>query len=283
MAIQVLSEHACFGGVQGFYQHDSASCAGPMRFSVYRPPQAATGSLPVLFYLAGLTCNEETFAIKAGAQRMAAELGLMLVAPDTSPRDTGFPGATGDWEFGEGAGFYLDATEAPWSRRFRMESYVSQELPQLIAEEFNADLERCGIFGHSMGGHGALTLALKHPLRFRSVSAFAPIVAPIEVPWGQKALPRYLGEDRRAWWRHDACALIAEGAFASEILIDQGLADKFLTTQLQPERFEAACATVGQSLRLRRHADYDHGYYFIQSFVADHLRHHWQALGGALR
>ena len=283
MAIQVLSEHACFGGVQGFYQHDSASCAGPMRFSVYRPPQSAPGAVPVLFYLAGLTCNEETFAIKAGAQRVAAELGLMLVAPDTSPRDTGFDGATGDWEFGEGAGFYLDATEAPWSARFRMDSYVSQELPQLIAAEFNADLARCGIFGHSMGGHGALTLALKHPQRFRSVSAFAPIVAPTEVPWGQKALPRYLGENRDAWRQHDACALIAQAPFAGEILIDQGLSDKFLSSQLQPERFEAACAQAGQALTLRRHAGYDHGYYFIQSFVADHLRHHRQALGGELR
>ena len=277
MAIQVLSEHACFGGVQGFYQHESASCGGPMRFSVYRPSAVAGTRTPVLFYLAGLTCTEETFAIKAGAQRVAAELGLMLVAPDTSPRDTGFDGATGDWEFGEGAGFYLDATEQPWAQRFRMESYVSQELPQLVAEEFNADLSRCGIFGHSMGGHGALTLALKHPQRFRSVSAFAPIVAPRQVPWGRKALPRFLGENPQAWAGHDACALLETHRHDGEILIDQGLADKFLDPQLQPERFETACVKVGQPLNLRRHEGFDHGYYFIQTFMEDHLRHHyWQ-------
>ena len=278
MALEVISEHACFGGVQGFYRHDSASCAGPMRFSVYRPPQAEAGRVPVLFYLAGLTCNEETFAIKAGAQRVAAELGLMLVAPDTSPRETGIEGATGDWEFGEGAGFYLDATEAPWSSRFRMQSYVADELPRLVGEAFNADLDRCGIFGHSMGGHGALTLALKHPTRFRSLSAFAPIVAPTAVPWGQKALPRFLGNHPDAWAQHDACALIVRTPYPATILIDQGLGDKFLASQLQPERFEAACAEVGQALSLRRHAGYDHGYYFIQSFVADHLLHHAKQL-----
>lgn len=274
MALEVISEHACFGGVQGFYRHQSTACSSPMRFSLYRPPQAAVGSVPVLFYLAGLTCTEETLAIKAGAQRVAAELGLMLLSPDTSPRDTGIEGATGDWEFGEGAGFYLDATQAPWAARFRMESYVVDELPALIGQNFNADLDRCGIFGHSMGGHGALTLALKHPTRFRSLSALAPIVAPTAVPWGQKALPRFLGDDPVAWARHDACALLARAPYPGEILIDQGLGDKFLATQLQPERFETACAAVGQALTLRRHAGYDHGYYFIQSFVADHLRHH---------
>ncbi len=279
MALEVISEHACFGGVQGFYRHTSTACNSPMRFSVYRPPQATAGRVPVLFYLAGLTCTEETFAIKAGAQRVAAELGLMLVAPDTSPRDTGIDGATGDWEFGEGAGFYVDATVAPWSSRFRMESHVVAELPELIGAEFNADLDRCGIFGHSMGGHGALTLALRHPRRFRSVSAFAPIVAPTQVPWGQKALPRLLGDDPAACSAHDACALIAQARYPGEILIDQGLGDKFLATQLQPERFEAACAHAGQPLTLRRHAGYDHGYYFIQSFVADHLRHHARQLG----
>jgi S-formylglutathione hydrolase len=279
MTLEVISEHACFGGVQGFYRHPSTACSSPMRFSVYRPPQAAAGRVPVLFYLAGLTCTEETFAIKAGAQRVAAELGLMLVAPDTSPRDTGIDGATDDWEFGEGAGFYVDATEAPWSSRFRMESHVADELPALIGAEFNADLDRCGIFGHSMGGHGALTLALRHPRRFRSVSAFAPIVAPTQVPWGQKALPRLLGNDPGAWSAHDACALIAQTRYPGEILIDQALGDKFLATQLQPERFEAACAAAGQPLTLRRHVGYDHGYYFIQSFVADHLRHHARQLG----
>jgi S-formylglutathione hydrolase len=279
MTIETIAEHACFGGVQGFYRHQSRTCSSPMRFSLFRPPQAAAGRVPVLFYLAGLTCTEETFAIKAGAQRVAAELGLMLVAPDTSPRDTGIEGATGDWEFGEGASFYVDATVAPWSSQFRMESYVTDELPALIAAEFGADLGRCGIFGHSMGGHGALTLALRHPRHFRSLSAFAPIVAPTQVPWGQKALPRLLGNDPATWSAHDACALIAKARHPGEILIDQGLGDKFLATQLQPERFEAACAAAGQPLTLRRHPGYDHGYYFIQSFVADHLRHHARQLG----
>lgn len=278
MALEIIAEHACFGGVQGFYRHQSTACSSPMRFSLYRPPHAAAGSVPVLFYLAGLTCTEETFAIKAGAQRVAAELGLMLVAPDTSPRGTGIDGATGDWEFGEGAGFYLDATEAPWSTHFRMETYVANELPALIAAEFGADLDRCGIFGHSMGGHGALTLALKHPGRFRSLSAFAPIVAPTEVPWGRKALPRFLGNHPSTWARHDACALVGTAPYPGEILIDQGLGDKFLETQLQPERFERACLASGQALTLRRHPGYDHGYYFIQSFVADHLRHHAKQL-----
>lgn len=279
MALEVLSEHACFGGVQGYYRHDSAACASPMRFSVFRPPQTKPGT-PMLLFLAGLTCTEETFAIKAGAQRMATELGLILVAPDTSPRDTGFAGATGDWEFGEGAGFYLDATAAPWSTRFRMASYVVDELPALVASEFGGDLDRIGLCGHSMGGHGALTLGLKHPQRFRSLSALAPIVAPSEVPWGQKAFSRYLGEDRAQWAAHDACELVRRGGHPHTILIDQGLADKFLDVQLQPERFEAACASVAQPLMLRRHAGYDHGYYFIQSVIADHLRHHAAVLLG---
>lgn len=274
MSLETLAEHACFGGVQGFYRHASLECRGPMRFSVYRPPQAMAQRRPVLFYLAGLTCTEETFAIKAGAQRMAAELGLILVAPDTSPRDTGFPGATGDWEFGEGAGFWLDAMAGPWGERFRMESWVTKELRSLAATHFNADLDHCGIFGHSMGGHGALVLALKYPHMFKSVSAFAPIVAPTQVPWGQKALPRYLGDFPYRWAEHDTCELLRHRRTAKEILVDQGLADKFLDTQLQPERLETACAAIRQPLTLRRHAGYDHGYYFIQSFIDDHLRHH---------
>lgn len=278
MAIDLIGEHACFGGVQGFYRMASAACGGPMRFAVFQPPQAREGRVPVLYYLAGLTCSEETATIKAGAQRVAAELGLMLVMPDTSPRDTGIEGATGDWEFGEAAGFYLDATQAPWSSRFRMETHVVHELASAVAEHFPADPGRAGIFGHSMGGHGALVLALRHPDLYRSVSAFAPIVAPSQVPWGQKAFSRYLGDHHRAWAEHDACELVRRRPFGGTILMDQGLDDKFLATQLQPERFEAACAEAGQSLTLRRHAGYDHGYYFIASFIEDHLRHHAAAL-----
>ena len=279
MAIETISEQCLHGGVQGFYRHDSDACAGPMRFAVYQPPQAARQRCPVLYFLAGLTCTEETATIKAGAQRLAAELGLILVMPDTSPRDTGFDGATGDWEFGEGAGFYLDATEAPWSTRFRMASYVVDELPALVGTHFPADLARSGICGHSMGGHGALTLALNNPARYRSVSAFAPIVAPSQVPWGRKALPRYLGDDPAAWAAHDACELVRRQTFPGTILIDQGEADGFLEAQLKPELFDQACAESGQALLLRRHAGYDHSYWFITSFIDDHLRHHAGALG----
>jgi S-formylglutathione hydrolase len=278
MAVELISEHGCFGGVQGFYRMDSAACGGPMRFAVFQPPQARSGRVPVLYFLAGLTCSEETASIKAGAQRVAAELGLMLVMPDTSPRDTGMEGATGDWEFGEGAGFYLDATQAPWSSRFRMETHVVHELAAVVAEHFPAAPGRAGIFGHSMGGHGALVLALRHPDVYRSVSAFAPIVAPSQVPWGQKAFSRYLGDNHRAWAEHDACELVKRRPFGGTILVDQGLDDKFLAEQLQPERFEAACTEAGQGLSLRRHAGYDHGYYFIASFIQDHLRHHAAAL-----
>ncbi len=280
MAFEVLSEQRCFDGVQGFYRHDSEAIGLPMRFGLYRPPQAEAGPVPVLYYLAGLTCTEETFPIKAGAQRVAAELGLMLVSPDTSPRGAGIEGEADDWEFGAGAGFYLDATQAPWSRHYRMHQYVAHELPALVGARFAADPARTGIFGHSMGGHGALTLALRYPRRFRSVSAFAPIVAPSAVPWGLKAFPRYLGEDRAAWLAHDACALVAGHPHPGTILVDQGLADRFLEVQLQPERFEDACARAGQKLVLRRQAGYDHGYWFIQSFIADHLRHHARELGG---
>jgi len=282
MDIETLSEQRCFGGVQGFYRHASAETGGAMRFGVFMPPLPRGAKAPVLYYLAGLTCSEETFVIKAGAQRVAAELGLILVTPDTSPRDTGIDGATGDWEFGEGAGFYLDATTAAFAPRFRMYSYVTQELPAAVGARFaTADMDRESVFGHSMGGHGALTIALNNPQRYRSVSAFAPIVAPSEVPWGQKALPRYLGEDRGAWKRYDACALLESGArFPGTILVDQGRADKFLDVQLQPERFDLACRQAGQALTLRLHAGYDHSYYFIASFIEDHLRHHAQALKG---
>jgi S-formylglutathione hydrolase len=235
----------------------------------------------VLYYLAGLTCNEETFVIKAGAQRLAAEHGLMLVAPDTSPRNTGIPDEAADWEFGTAAGFYLDATQDPWSRFFNMYSYVSEELPRIIASEFPAAKDRQSIFGHSMGGHGALTIALKHPQRYRSVSAFAPIVAPSQVPWGHKAFSRYLGEDRSAWADYDACELVRRQRFPGIILIDQGGADKFLEGQLRPELFRTACREAGQALELNIRPGYDHSYFFISSFMANHLLHHAAALGAA--
>jgi S-formylglutathione hydrolase len=278
MTFEVLSEHACFGGVQGYYQHASTVIGLPMRFGVFVPPQAKSGPAPVLFWLAGLTCNEETFAIKAGAQRVAAELGLMLVTPDTSPRNTGIEGAEDAWDFGSGAGFYLDATQPPWAHHWRMESYVTGELPAVLAQHFPARPGAMGVFGHSMGGHGALTLALRHPGLYRSVSAFAPIAAPMHGPWGVKAFTGYLGADRSAWAAHDATALVESGARCPPLLIDQGEADKFLAEQLLPHRFEAACRNAGQPLTLRRHAGYDHGYFFIASFVEDHLRHHAAAL-----
>lgn len=281
-SLQLLSEHACFGGVQRFYQHDSAAIGLPMKLGVYLPPQVlvAGATVPVLFYLAGLTCTEETFAIKAGAQRFAAEHGIAIVTPDTSPRGANVPGESDYWDFGVGAGFYIDATQAGWEKHYRMESYVAGELPELLVHELPLDFSRAGIFGHSMGGHGALTLALKYPAVFRSVSAFAPIAAPTLCPWGEKAFTGYLGEDRAAWKKHDASALMAaaKNPFPAGILIDQGLADKFLPNQLYPEQFEAACAQAGQALILRRHEGYDHGYYFIASFVADHLAHHARIL-----
>jgi S-formylglutathione hydrolase len=274
VGLQVLSEHACFGGTQGFYAHASRECATEMRFSVYRPPQAARGPVPVLYYLAGLTCTEETFAIKAGAQRLAAEFGLMLVAPDTSPRSPRIPGDDEHWDFGLGAGFYVDATEAPWSSHYRMFSYVTRELPAVVAAAFPARMDRQGIFGHSMGGHGALVCALRRPEQYRSVSAFAPVSSPSRVPWGRKAFTRYLGPDPARWADYDAAALVGRALFADTILVDQGTADRFLDEQLQPQRFVEACAAAGQPLQSRLQDGYDHGYYFIATFVADHLRHH---------
>ncbi|MEF7617110.1 S-formylglutathione hydrolase [Aquincola sp. MAHUQ-54] len=276
-APELLSAHGCFGGEQRFYRHDSSAIGLPMRFGVYLPPQAAQGRVPVLTYLAGLTCNEETFAIKAGAQRFAAEHGIALLMPDTSPRGANVPGEADAWDFGVGAGFYLDATEAPWATHWRMESYIVDELLPLAAVELGLDGQRAGIFGHSMGGHGALTLALRHPGRFLSVSAFAPIAAPTRCPWGHKAFSGYLGADRSTWEAHDASALmskLAAAPFPEGILVDQGLADKFLAEQLYPEAFELACKAANQPLTLRRHAGYDHGYYFISTFIADHVAHH---------
>ncbi len=272
--LRLLSEHACFGGVQRFYEHASEATGTPMRFGVYLPPQAAQGPCPAVVYLAGLTCTEETFAIKAGAQREAARLGLILVSPDTSPRGTGIDGADAHWDFGHGAGFYLDATQAPWSAHFRMERYITRELHGLLCAQLPLRPDAIGLMGHSMGGHGALTLALRHPGLYRSVSALAPIVAPSQVPWGRKAFAGYLGPEESSWAAHDACALIAAGHRLPPLLVDQGLADKFLAEQLQPERLEAACRAAGQDLTLRRHAGYDHGYYFVASVIADHLQHH---------
>ena len=280
--LELLSSHACFGGEQRFYRHDSGAIGLPMKFAVYLPPQASQGPVPALLYLAGLTCTEETFAIKASAQRRAAELGLALITPDTSPRGANVPGEAESWDFGVGAGFYLDATQAPWATHWRMESYLMNELLALCTAQLPIDAQRLGIFGHSMGGHGALTLALRHPGRFKTLSAFAPICAPTQCPWGEKAFTGYLGADRTSWGEHDATVLMENQPLApypGGILIDQGLADKFLEGQLHPHLFEAACTQIGQPLTLRRHAGYDHGYYFIQTFIDDHLQHHAKGLG----
>jgi S-formylglutathione hydrolase len=281
--MELLNTHRCFGGEQRFYKHESATIGLPMRFSVFVPEQAAQGLLPGLFYLAGLTCTEETFVTKGGAQQYAAEHGLILIAPDTSPRGAGVPGETDSWDFGVGAGFYLDATQPDWATHYRMESYITGELFDLVTRELGVDAARVGVFGHSMGGHGALTLALRHPDKFRSVSAFAPIAAPSQCPWGEKAFTGYLGADRSTWAEHDASALMAgmsSAPFPAGILIDQGSDDKFLKDgQLLPEAFEAACAKVGQPLSLRHQPGYDHGYYFISTFMADHLAFHAKQLG----
>ncbi|HMK86586.1 MAG TPA: S-formylglutathione hydrolase [Steroidobacteraceae bacterium] len=272
--MHLLSEHTCYGGVQRFYKHSSGETSGPMKFSVYLPPQSRTAKVPVLYYLAGLTCNEETFPIKSHAQQLASELGLMLVAPDTSPREPRLPGDAESWDFGQGAGFYLDATRPPWSAHYRMYSYVTRELPEVVTANLPASAEATGIFGHSMGGHGALTCALKNPSLYKSVSAFAPVAAPMQVPWGKKAFTHYLGEDQNAWREYDASELVARRPFPGPILIDQGTADQFLAEQLRPEKFSAAARESGQQLILRMQEGYDHGYYFIQTFMADHLRHH---------
>ncbi len=278
MTIETISESKCFGGIQGSYRIASAATATPMRFAVFVPPQE--GPRPVLWFLAGLTCTEDNFTQKAGAQRMAAELGLILVAPDTSPRGEGVPdNPDGAYDFGLGAGFYLNATEQPWAANYRMYSHIVEELPGVISANFPADMAAQGISGHSMGGHGALTIGLRNPERFRSVSAFAPIVAPSQVPWGRKALSRYLGPDETTWRRHDAVALIEDGARLPELLVDQGEADPWLAEQLQPERLEAACAAGGIDLTLRRQPGYEHGYFFVQSFIEDHLRWHARRLG----
>ncbi|MDR4518447.1 MAG: S-formylglutathione hydrolase [Nitrosomonas sp.] len=277
--LEIRNQHSCFNGIQSFYQHTSQIIGLPMRFSVYQPPQAQQNPVPAIFFLAGLTCTEETFMIKAGAQRYAAEYGLMLVTMDTSPRETCIPGETDDWDFGAGAGFYLDATAQPWSNHYLMESYVAHELYGIIINQFPTDENRIGISGHSMGGHGALTLALRHPEKFRSVSAFAPVSAPIQCPWGQKAFTHYLGRNQHDWRKYDATALIEDGYRTSDILVDQGLDDKFMSEQLHPEQLAQVCHNTGQKLTLRYHSGYDHSYYFISTFIADHLKHHWDVLG----
>jgi S-formylglutathione hydrolase len=279
---ETISTHRCIEGTVGFYEHASRSNDCTMKFSVFAPPQAERGKVPVLYYLAGLTCTEETFMIKGGAQRIAAELGLMLVAPDTSPRGVPLPGDSESYDFGVGAGFYLDATEEPWSRHYRMYSYVTQELPEIIEAHFPADSRRQGIFGHSMGGHGAITIGLKNPQRYKSISAFAPISAPKQCPWGRKALPRYLGPDRGQWGQYDSTELMSRLEDAPRrppILVDQGTSDQFLESQLHPHLLEAAAAKVGYPLTVRRRPGYDHGYYFISTFMEDHLRHHASQLG----
>lgn len=281
MALERIGAAKAFGGVQATFRHASHETKTAMKLSVFTPPQAEQGPVPVLWFLSGLTCTEENFTVKAGAQRIAAELGLMLIAPDTSPRGDEVPDDPEKaYDFGLGAGFYVDATVLPYAYNYRMYSYLTAELPALVAAELPAaDMTRQGITGHSMGGHGALTLALKHPDRYRSVSAFAPIVSPIECPWGVKALTGYLGEDRTTWRPYDACALIEDGARVADILVDQGEADNFLTGQLKPELLEAACAKAEIPLTLRRQPGYDHSYFFIATFIEDHLRWHAERLG----
>jgi S-formylglutathione hydrolase len=283
MTIETISEHPCFGGKVGFYRHASDVNNCTMQFSVYVPPQVQNGVVPVVTFLSGLTCTEETFMIKSGAQRIAAELGLMLVTPDTSPRGEDVPDdPDGEYDFGLGAGFYLNATEAPWSEYFHMYDYVTRELQDAVFESFPGDRSRQSITGHSMGGHGALTVGLKNPGIFQSISAFAPICSPMNCPWGQKAFSNYLGDDRSTWRAYDATEVVRNLDYVPEnkILIDQGLADQFLEQELHPHLFEAACQERGVTLELRRHEGYDHGYYFISSYMDDHLRFHADILAG---
>ena len=279
--MEIISEHACCGGKVGFYRHASAINNCDMQFSVYQPPQAVDRPVPVVTFLSGLTCTEETFMIKSGAARIAAELGLMLVNPDTSPRGDAVPDdPDGAYDFGLGAGFYLNATEAPWNQHFHMYDYVTRELAEIVFANFPGDRDRQGITGHSMGGHGALTVGLKNPHIYKSISAFAPICSPINCPWGQKALGNYLGSDQSTWGEYDATELVKslDAIPEHEILIDQGMADQFLEQELHPHLFEAACKEHGVALALRRHDGYDHGYYFIATFMEEHLQYHARVL-----
>jgi len=279
MAVEIVSENKSHGGRQVVVKHASSATSTDMTFSIFLPPQAQEGAkLPIVWYLSGLTCTHANVTEKGEYRTTCAELGLIFVAPDTSPRGDDVPDSDG-YDFGKGAGFYVDATEQPWAKHFRMWTYVTDELPALLASEFPVDMDRQGIMGHSMGGHGALTVALSFPDRFRSISAFAPIVAASQVPWGQKALGGYLGEDRAAWRRHDAVALIEDGASVDEILVDVGTADPFIEKELRPELLEEACAEAGIALTLRIQPGYDHSYYFISTFMTEHLRWHSERLG----
>jgi S-formylglutathione hydrolase len=274
--LKTVSSWRSFGGTLSVFDHESAVCRTGMRFAVFAPPQS--GKVPVLWYLSGLTCTWENVMSKAGLQRAAAELGVMIIAPDTSPRGEGVADDPA-YDLGQGAGFYLTATQSPWSTHFRMDQYIVEELQQIVANNFsNADTTRQGVTGHSMGGHGALTLHLKHPQLYRSVSAFSPIVAPTQVPWGQKAFSAYLGDNRETWREYDACELVKQRPSKAHVLIDQGSADSFLERELQPERFVAAAKSAGQQVTLRMQEGYDHSYYFIATFIDDHLRWHAQAL-----
>ena len=277
--LETLSQHQCFGGRVGYYAHQSPATDCKMKFSVYVPP--GDGPFPVLTFLSGLTCTEETFMIKSGAQRLAADHGFILVNPDTSPRGCALKGEEDDWDFGTGAGFYLDATQIPWKHHYRMYSYVIEDLQKAVFANFPGTKDRQGIFGHSMGGHGAISIGLLHPEIYKSISAFAPISAPSDCPWGQKAFTHYLGEDRSKWAAYDSSKIIAgikDAATRPEILVDQGLADEWLERELHPHLLEAGAKASGYPITLRRHKGYDHGYYFISSFMADHLAHHAKTL-----
>jgi len=280
LSIERVSEHGCFGGRASFWRHASAATSTSMSFGIFVPEAAGAGRRrPVLTYLAGLTCTPDTFMTKAGAFRYAAEAGVILVAPDTSPRGEGVPDTPDEWDFGQSAGFYINATQKPWAEHFQMERYVTEELPAVLEANFPVDLARHGLFGHSMGGHGALTLGLKRPDLYKSLSAFAPISNPIDCPWGQKAFSRYLGGTAADWEAHDASVLLSKAKLGPKILVDQGLSDSFLSEQLKPEALERAAAQSGREVEVRRHEGYDHGYYFISTFMADHIAHHAAILG----
>ena len=276
--IKVRSTHACFDGTVSFYSHVSSQTKTKMNFSIFFPDEKINSNVPGLIYLAGLTCTDETFITKAGALKYASEHGMALICPDTSPRDAGVDGEDKDWDFGTGAGFYLDAEKEPWAQNYRMYSYITKELICIMDNEFDIDIKKIGIFGHSMGGHGALTIFLKNQDIFKSVSAFAPICNPMKCPWGKKAFTNYLGTEIEKWKSYDACHLVTKNPTSVEILVDQGLSDAFLKEQLYPHKFLEACKSANVNLKFRQHEGYDHGYYFISTFMADHVEHHAKIL-----